>query len=222
MYSFIFRFILGVLALVGVARTSKVFKEPKETRDKRLLNFFYFFLFLALHQFAWGIPFNWFTNYNVATFWLYETAIAFYFLLLFFSLKTLSLVFKNTKILNTNCLGKITLAAGAIVIVSQFFWFSAPVIKSGFVIWQTDIYTSLINGLFGFLTAAAWVFMLYKNMPQTGKAKPILLALGSFSLGLSCLVFFIFKTPIASIASFILIFLGITLGLISFYWPKKV
>lgn len=221
MYSFVLRFVLGVFSVTGLARTARVFNEPKETRDERLLSFFWFFFFLALHQFAWSVPFTFFKNRDSMAFWSYEAAMVFYFLMLYFGIRTLFYLFPKNKFLNKRLFGNLALLSGLAVIVSEFFTFNPPIIDGNFVVWQTNYFSSWISGLFGFLTAVAWTLMLYKNMPQDSKTSATFLFLGALFLGLSCLVFFIFKTPIAFITAFTLIILGLACGLTSFYWPKK-
>jgi len=220
MYSFIFRFTLGIFALVGVLRTARVLKEPKETRDKGMVSFFMFFLALALHQFAWSVPFTIFES-AMPAFYLYELGIIFYFGLLYFSLGSLAYIFPDNLYIRHNHLGKLISLAGVVVVLLGFYDFGGVAIENDFVIWKEGIAASWISALAGFGVASIWVMMFCKYFPKTNRTSAVLFTIAVAMLGTSCLVFFPLKTPFASIKTFLLIAVGLVFNIISFTLPKK-
>ena len=207
-------FILAFIAIAAFLGVYRSYIKSGRT-NQQLYNFSRFFAFFVFYQLF--LSSYLFTKDLKAVNIFFNLGIFSLFLVLFYALKTVLPMFGISQE-KQNLLPKLLIFIGLAVVGWQFYDFRLPILhSSGLILWNPNPWLAWITGAVTIAVAAAWFFVLGKNIKNfvgMAKIKSAFVFLMAFSFGLSG-IFYFHPNYYMTIAAFITHILGFVFALIT-------
>ncbi len=211
MVSGIMHLIFLILALIIGAGIYGAYRRGK-SKNKQLRDFSLFFILLAAYRFCLFFPLIFLGGDLEIAYWSYNLAILIFFMMSSVAFKiSLNILKLNAKKIKFYLIT--LLSVGGITVLAQVICPRLPIIdSSGLVFWNANPFSAWATSLSGFFVSMIWVYTFIENFPSNvgllEKTKTILIIITAIFLGISSLAFYPFNNHLATIITFITIFIS--------------